>query len=297
MIDPIRSIVVGVATLDEEDPALTAALELARALSAEVHAVHVYDLPAPIQHAYARRGLLDPSLFQRYGDELKRRLQQQVEQRAAGASVVCHLGSGEVAEELIKVVTTVGAGLLVIGATRRGRLWRRLLGSAAERMIRSSPVPVLVLRQGFAREVRRVLFTTDLSELSGEVHRTGLELVRFLADDEPPELRSLLVVKAEGAAALALHLEHLSDVAQQELEAFLDEVGVGGRTEPTVRVGDPAEQILSAAAEWPADLIVLGTQGRTGLQRVLLGSVAGAALRGAACNVLVIPAGAAPRPA
>src|SRR5262245_37856393 len=53
-------------------------------------------------------------------------------------------------------------------------------------------------------------------------------------------------------------------------------------------VGDPAEQILRRADEEGADLIVLGTHGRTGLARLLMGSVAETVLGGASCSVLVV---------
>jgi len=57
-----------------------------------------------------------------------------------------------------------------------------------------------------------------------------------------------------------------------------------------IRVGKPAHEILSVAKEWPADLIVIGSHGRGGIPRVLLGSVAEAVMRHASCPVLVIRA-------
>jgi nucleotide-binding universal stress UspA family protein len=53
-------------------------------------------------------------------------------------------------------------------------------------------------------------------------------------------------------------------------------------------VGKPASEIVKSAKEWPADVIVIGSHGRSVLERVLLGSVAEAVLRHAPCSVLVI---------
>jgi hypothetical protein len=53
---------------------------------------------------------------------------------------------------------------------------------------------------------------------------------------------------------------------------------------------DGETEILRAAAEWKADLLVLGSHGRRGISRLILGSTAAAVLRGASCNALVIPA-------
>ena len=57
-----------------------------------------------------------------------------------------------------------------------------------------------------------------------------------------------------------------------------------------VQAGTPANEIAKAAKQWPADLIVIGSHGRGGVQRVLLGSVAEGVMRHASCPVLVIRA-------
>ena len=54
--------------------------------------------------------------------------------------------------------------------------------------------------------------------------------------------------------------------------------------------GNPAEEIVRAAAEWPADVIVIGSHGRRGVTRALLGSVAEGVMRQSPCPVLVVPA-------
>ena len=63
----------------------------------------------------------------------------------------------------------------------------------------------------------------------------------------------------------------------------------GFRVEPRVRVGEPAEEIVAEAEEWKPDLLVVGTHARGWGARLLLGSVAEAALRDAPCNVLAVP--------
>lgn len=292
--EAIRAVVVGVATLDEADPVLAPAATLARTLDAELHVVHVYGLPEPIQDAYVRQMLLEPAVLDRYGETLRSQLEAQVREHAAWEKVVCHVRSGPVRDGLTAVAAEVGAGLIVVGATRRGRVWRHLLGTAAEGVIRQAAVPVLVLRQPLEREPRHVLFTTDLSELSARVHRQGRELVRALFPAAAPELRSLLVVQYDLGMPLPLRPELLREVAERELAAFFERVGFGDDAATArVRVGEPANEILSEAAEWPADLIVVGTHGRAGVHRFVLGSVAGATLRGTSCNVLVIPGVAA----
>ena len=61
-----------------------------------------------------------------------------------------------------------------------------------------------------------------------------------------------------------------------------------GSWQAQIGIGDPADAIVQAAADLPADLIVMGTHGRTGLQHVLLGSVAEKVVRHASCPVLTV---------
>lgn len=57
-----------------------------------------------------------------------------------------------------------------------------------------------------------------------------------------------------------------------------------------IRIGKPAHEILAAAKEWPASVIVIGSHGRSGISRVLMGSVAEAVMRHAPCPALVVRA-------
>lgn len=82
------------------------------------------------------------------------------------------------------------------------------------------------------------------------------------------------------------------------MKAAADRAGVpGARVETVLVEGDPIEEILKAGAEGPADLIVLGTHGRGGFQRLVLGSIAEKVLRRAACPVLTVPPRAVVTPA
>jgi nucleotide-binding universal stress UspA family protein len=95
-----------------------------------------------------------------------------------------------------------------------------------------------------------------------------------------------------------LHLVHVFAAGEVDVTQLL--AAAATRAEPDVPVsvagtgGDPAEEILRCASRQPVDLIVVGTHGRTGVSRLILGSVAERVVRGARCPVLVVPA---PRPA
>jgi len=292
----IKRIIVGIASLQGEDVALPGALALARRLGAELHVVHAYDLPHPIQAAYARELVLAPAVLEKYGEDLQKRLDASLA-AVGGVSVFGHVVEGSAAECLDELVQELSADLLVLGATRRGRLWKQFLGITAEGVIRRSRVPVLVLRRSSDPPAHRILFTTDLSGTALAVQGDALALVRDLCGDSTVEMRTVLVVHQE-AESLEVSPELLRGVARRELDRLLREVRerhgspVGsGR----IRLGETCDEIVAESMEWGADLIVVGTHSGSGPVRFHLGSVAGAVLRAAACDVLVIPSSRAAR--
>jgi nucleotide-binding universal stress UspA family protein len=290
MSTAIRTMVAGVATVQEADPILAPAIALAEATGATLHLVHAYELPDPLLSAYARDGVLGPDFGANYREHFRTELLERVRAISDSPNIRCHAVAGPASEVVCETAEKYDADLLLVGATRAGKFLRSILGSTAERVVRAATVPVLVLRQPTAVPVQRVLLTTDLSEFSADVHERGLDLVEALYDREHLELRSLLVVWYDLAFPPPLRRDSLEIVAEAELDAFL--VGRNPRelsVEPRVRIGDPAKEITTEAMEWPADLLVLGTHSRMKRSRFLLGSVAEATVRATTTNVLILP--------
>jgi nucleotide-binding universal stress UspA family protein len=136
--------------------------------------------------------------------------------------------------------------------------------------------------------IRTILHPTDFSENSAH----AFELACALARDF--EARLLVLYVAEpvvvAAAELPMILPVVVDTGEEarvQLEALRPNDPII-RVEHLYREGDPAGEILCAAEECHADLIVMGTHGRSGISRLLLGSVAEAVLRKAPCPVLTI---------
>jgi nucleotide-binding universal stress UspA family protein len=144
---------------------------------------------------------------------------------------------------------------------------------------------------------RTILHPTDFSPGSAAAFDHACELAR---DQEA----RLVVLHAFGAAVpiaaegviLSADLDELRTLARRELDAIRP-------TNPTVRVdrvvreGPSTQTILDAAQEFNADLIVMGTHGRTGFRRLVLGSVTEEVLRKAPCPVLTVKAPVAAGPA
>jgi nucleotide-binding universal stress UspA family protein len=103
-----------------------------------------------------------------------------------------------------------------------------------------------------------------------------------------------LVAPPEMAMGYAPELTDLKQPAHELVERIAQQLRAAGfKAETAVEVGDVRERILDSATEWHADLIVLGSHGKRGIQRFLLGSVAEFVARHAKCSVQIVraPAG------
>jgi universal stress protein E len=284
MASPIRTLVAGVAAL-EGDTVLPSAVRLAQRMSASLHVVHGYEVPHPILAAYVRLGMREAAVHELYGNKVRLRLQSEVRRLDRDLDATIHAIPGEGGQTLSDVLHDVGPDLVLLGATRRGVLMNQLLGSTADRVIRSAPAPVLILRPPFHVAFQRVLLTTDLSPASGAVVDRALEVVEQISAGEPPELSCLVsAVPSSGGSRDGV------DAALRSLGNFASDRNIaGGPLEYRVRFGDPAHEVLAEAREMKADLVVVGTRGRTGVSRYFLGSVASSVLAGSTTSVLVIP--------
>lgn len=286
MPNAIRTIVAGVSQPAEDDPTLLAAGELARWTGAALHLVLAYNLPAaitPLGMPYAT-----PEWTLQHGDDLREHLQAAARRVPGGASAVCHAVPGGPAPAILEAAERVHADLVVVGAARPGRLGASFLGTTAQRVLRGAAAPVLVVRTPVRTPLGRVLLTTDLSELSAAVHERGLDAVTALFG-EPGAVRSLLVLPYL-IVPEPLPRASIEQTARTEVEGFLAARRPRGTpVEAAVREGAPGDEIAAEARAWDADLLVVGTHGRGWGERLLLGSVAEAALRDAPCSVLAVP--------
>lgn len=113
----------------------------------------------------------------------------------------------------------------------------------------------------------------------------------FHADEWPKDLPpSFTFAVGPGAAA---HVEQLHELRRREGQAILDgavrRLQAGGfQASSHMLEGDPRQLILEMASAWPADLVILGSHGRSGFDRILLGSVSDSVSRHAKCSVQIV---------
>lgn len=195
-------------------------------------------------------------------------------------------------ERIIEYADEIGADLVVMG-THGGRSAKRFLaGSVAERVVREAPCPVLTVRSTTGVHIKRILVPVDFSDRSratvpiaealAEVYGARLELLYVIDEDAVPMAHVPLLgpVRVSGQEVQARFHKLMEKLVAQ----YNGSVKVSG----SVVLGHPARDILSRAEEDEIDMIVMSTHGRTGLERMFLGSVAEKVVRRAPCPVFTV---------
>ena len=273
---------------DAADRALDLAGAVADAHDAELHVLYVADTNQP---SLSRIQGQVVDALETEGERIVREGKERV--RGSGVDVTTDVVQGGPSRTILDYVDDRGVGLVVMGTRGERDVERLLLGSVTERVVRSSPVPVLAVPPNSDRTYppNRVLVGTDGSDGSDAALEEGigiasradaaLDVVTVLED-------SLLGIDVRSAAAAEERErrdeELLASARERATDAGLDSV------ETTIEEGDVVGTLTDYADEHAVDLIVVGTHGRTGIDRRLLGSVTEDLLRTASVPVLSVRA-------
>ncbi|MBU8871865.1 MAG: universal stress protein [Gemmatimonadales bacterium] len=144
---------------------------------------------------------------------------------------------------------------------------------------------------------KKILCPTDFSEpslcglkMGGEMARQfDSEIILVNVHKPIPKLPSPRVEASETTFDISVYEKHILEDAEENLTRIAKEtLGEGVVPRLIVRVGSPAEEILDVAEEENVDAIIIATHGRTGLAKIVFGSVAQRVVRRATCPVLTI---------
>jgi hypothetical protein len=255
--------------------AVREAIAMARTCGAEVHVMSL--LATGAEHEALGEAILRQEIEAAQGhlDTIR------AEAIAAGVSCETHLIHGQtVDQEIVDLADRVKADIIVMGRRGRRGLARMMLGHATAQVIGHAHCNVLVVPRAAEMEGRHILLATDGSRFAeaaavtaaslARLCKAGVTVVSVTVQSHAPERR------AEAEQAVQRAVGHMRSEGTDAEGAVLD--------------GHPADVIAALAREKHADLIVTGSHGRTGLERVLLGSVSERILNETPCAVLVVKA-------
>jgi nucleotide-binding universal stress UspA family protein len=272
----LKTILVAVDFDDTLDTVLAVASIAAKKLGSEIVLTHVVEVGDQSGES------LGNSVTARLG-EIQNRL------TAGGVNVrqvLCP--SGKAAVEIVEEAERIGANLILLGARAVATDPLFLLGTTTEKVIRWSAKPVLAVPRKPPLVFANIVCPVDFSDVSSRALTTAIHVARASGG----KLQILTVVAppihppwAEKAAPAQ---QERTDKCQRELNELLDRFDFQGVTwEKHVLNGDPAHEIVERARATHADLIVMGSVGRTGLPYMVMGSTAVKVLRKLPCAMLI----------
>ncbi|HEX2685559.1 MAG TPA: universal stress protein [Kofleriaceae bacterium] len=275
----------------DSQQAMRVAIRLANEANAELVLTHAWYLPAI---SYAGEYTFSPEVIQQMTDDAERGLDEATREATT-------LGAGRVTSKLLagvpwqQIVETLeqdrAFDLVVMGTRGRTGLSRILLGSVAQDVIRHAPCSVLAVHPGNEpTPLYRVLCPVDFSAGS----QYAVDLAAGLTQPGGAGITLAHVIELPVAYAGEPFVPEFARDLDKASAKLLDEWAARLRSKVLVpvvtrtRIGSPGAQTLAILDDDPTfDLVVMGSHGRTGIPRMLLGSVAEKVVRHAKCPVLV----------
>jgi nucleotide-binding universal stress UspA family protein len=201
------------------------------------------------------------------------------------------LEEGEPADVIERIAITDDIDLIVTGVAREGLFARRpvILGETVDRLLRRSPVPLLVVRNRARAPYERILVAVDFSDVSALAIEAAL---RFFPSHTLYLLHAFEVPYASLMDDGERFAGEYRNTRMHDLEAFLDTLSLTGhdrrRLVPLIQRGHPERLIRDHVLTQDADLVVMGTHGRGVMLEALLGSTAKGVLESLPCDALVV---------
>jgi nucleotide-binding universal stress UspA family protein len=296
----IKNVLVPIDFSERSLEALETALSLTKQTAAQLHLIHVYEPDYPLTTVMARPIVLPPvqvaqgvrrhlkDVARKYGVELR-----------PGNT---HAVEGKPFEEICRIAREQKIDLIVAATRGNTGVKHLLLGSTAERIVRYSPCPVLVVhpRARNGKSARpdltfgRILVPIDFSTCSLK----GLEYAKALAKQFGSKLVLLNSVAFQyyitsdeyARYDLPLLMQQAEQASRRQMRDLIEKTDWDGiEVTASLQIGHAGQQICARAAGHHADLIVTSTHGTTGFKHILVGSTAEYVVRHATCPVLVVP--------
>jgi nucleotide-binding universal stress UspA family protein len=283
------------AATDLSSPARQAAdrgARLARESGGRLRLVHALDdgMMGQLQQLLEPGSALDGTLIEQARGELATLARELT--ATHGVPVDSSLVQGVVQDEIAREAAALPADLVVLGSRGAGFLRRFVLGSTAERLLRKSQQPMLVVKQRAHEAYRRVLVAVDFSPWSapliGLARRVapGAQIVLLTAYEVPFE--SKLHFASVAGSTIQTYHARVRQLAVQQLHALAAGAGLASSDwTPCIRRADASLAIVEQEQEQACDLIVIGKHGRSRVEDLLLGSVTSHVLAESAGDVLV----------
>jgi len=271
--------------------ALTQAVWLARQTGAQIVLANtIPDLSLSVHWGPLDRVMSQRELRDRSDTAMRRMI---VDQNAMDLDVEFLTLVGEPFLEITRAVQASGCNLVLAGTRGHGTWDQFFVGSTAKRLMRKCPASVWIVKAEHAGPPKVVLAATDFSDVSLKAVKEGLKV----AQQADAEFHLLHIVDSKDVPEDVISRipsgsslrQEINEEASRRLEEFLDALAVD-RTQIQVHLswGTPWQEIRRISRHQAADLIVIGTVGRSGIKGLLVGNTAEKVLDTSDCSILAV---------
>ncbi|MCP4122759.1 MAG: universal stress protein [Bacteroidetes bacterium] len=278
----IKQILVATDFTKSSDNLFESALQLAGNFKARISIIHVF--PGGIKDAKTK------VLLEEAANSNMKKIVQKIE--AAGVEVrKTYLREGNCTDNVVRTAERINANLIMIGSSEDEKNDLYKLGTTAEKIIRRSEQPVWVVKKDGAVSFKTIFCPVDFSDESKRAiqdaaylaHSFKSKLIIFSVYELYDKSYPRFDPEAGGMNEL-VRKEH-----ESELEEFLEGINLIGLVHDIkIAAGDPAKEINKSLRSHKPDLLVMGTTGKTGLSRWIMGSVTEKVIREVPCSFITL---------
>lgn len=259
---------------------------LAQPRSAQLHLVHVVDDDQP------------EDLIGMESREAERVLAEQISSMAELRGVQCRsiVVTGDPFDGILRAATAISADLIVMGTHRKQLLLDIFIGTTIERVIRKGAYPVLMVNNEAQHRYENIVAAIDMSDASANALQVALSS-GLISNNRAtllhafwPLAKGKMFTAGSDNASIIRYVESERRRAFDELSAFLAAKNLPHELHSLrVEEGEPMKVISNTAEKMRPDLLVMGTRGRSGVVKALIGSVTEEALRSLNVDILAVP--------
>ena len=195
-------------------------------------------------------------------------------------------------DKIIQVANKEDVNFIMIGAGEKIKKDIFKLGTTAEKLVRRSDKPVLVVKKGSNfKSIKSILCPVDFSEESGLALENSIKIARRY--NAKLNILGVLEQHNRGYKGLKLKWNELNELGREnfkkEMDTFLEDFNlIDVNWKVIIKTGDPAKKILSTIKRKNTDLLVMGSSGKSSFHRMIMGSVTEKVIREVPCSFFTL---------
>lgn len=275
--------------------ALSIGMQASKCMKTKMFVLHTIEkLPHDYMHIFPRAAHIN--IKQRSEQEAFDRLNSMLPKDLVdNETIVPIVRTGRPFLEIVQAAKENDVDIILIGTHGRAGIDRVFLGSVAERVVRKSYCPVMVVRNSEYAGFKQIVVPVDFSDCSkmalecaistARAHKSALTVVHVFEESFiEPYVRAANSEKEADEIVRKVEYVNVS-----KFEDFLNKFDLSGIVfKKLLKKGIPEKNISEIALEQKAQLIIMGTHGRSGIKHMLVGSTAEEVVRTVHCDIIVV---------